>query len=117
MYCFRVLSSMSKMYKYIHWRALTSHSFLLFPTVVVVSFVEPVITTRENQSSASLCVIKTGRHNFDVAVSVEICSNQSSPVSMPGLRPATQGTYKSVILWLYIVALMSTIVVAQMKLL
>ena len=61
------------------------------PIVVLVGFVESVVTAGENQSSARLCVAKTGMHNVDIKVTVDICPNQSAPDIMPGLSPASEG--------------------------
>ena len=61
------------------------------PIVVVVAFVESVVTTGENQRSAGLCVAKIGTHSIDIKVTVDICPNQSSPDITPGLSPASKG--------------------------
>ena len=61
------------------------------PIVVVVAFVESVVTTGENQRSPGLCVAKIGTHSIDIKVTVDICPNQSAPDIMPGLSPASKG--------------------------
>ena len=63
---------------------------------MVVSFLEPVITAGENQSSASLCVTKIGRHSFAIEVSVDVCPDQSPPVDPPDLTPASNGTHRAI---------------------
>ena len=73
-----------------------------FYLVVVVSFLEPVINATEDQNTVDLCVLKVGRHSFDIEVHLEVCDTQSLPAGMTGLRQASRGMYYTVHITLHL---------------